>query len=77
MGRPPKPLKLKTFSGQVAARVRELRAKRKLSVPEAAAAAGVPPSTWYRWENAAEIRLDALPAIAKALGTTPRQLLPA
>ena len=66
-----------TLQGKIAAEIRRRREKKKLSVADAAAAAGVPEQTWYRWEQGRSIPLDSLPAIARALGCTLRQLLPA
>ena len=77
MARPPKAQNLKTYAGQVGARIRAARLRKKLSVADAAAAAGAPAPTWYHWEAGRHLPLDALPAIAEALGTSPRNLLPA
>jgi len=51
------------------------RLKTALSVQEAAAIARVPPTTWYRWEKSEGLPLDALPAIAAAVGCTPADLV--
>jgi transcriptional regulator with XRE-family HTH domain len=75
-GRPPKELDQSTYTNQVAARIRERRVKKKLTVAAAAGKAGVPTATWYQWERAYALPLDRLPAIAAALGCHPRKLLP-
>lgn len=77
MPRPAKETNQSTFSGQIAAEIRRRRLAKKLSVEEAAAKAQVPAQTWYHWEQAHSLPLAALPAIAAAVGCTPRQLLPA
>lgn len=78
-----KPLDLTKLSNRLAARIRELREKQGLSVPELAAmipdAAGkpLPDQTLYGWENGRrKVDLDTLPAIAAALKTTLRKLMP-
>ncbi len=76
MPRPPKDLDQSTFIGQVGARIRARRVRRKLSVEEAAAAAGAAVPSWYHWECGTRLRLESLPAIAAALGCQPRALLP-
>ena len=76
IGRPAKEIDQTTFRGRVAARIRQRRQKRRLSVEDAAARAGVPQPTWYHWEKGERLPLDALPAIAAALGCTPRDLIP-
>ena len=75
-GRTPKEPDETTFIGRVAAEIRRRRVKRKLRVEQAAAAAGVPASTWYRRENGRGLTLESLPAIAAALGCQARDLVP-
>ena len=74
-GRPAKDVAQDTFCGQVAARIRLRRKRKKISAEDAAAAAGVPAPTWYRWESGGTIPLEALPAIAAALGCRPKHLV--
>lgn len=76
MSRPAKPLDPSTYAGQVGAIMRRLRERRKLSVADAAAAAGVAAPTWYHWESGERSALDRLPDVARALGCQPRALLP-
>ncbi len=66
----------RTFVGRIAAEIRRRREKKKLLVIQAAAAAGVPVQTWYHWEQGKVLPLKALPAIAAAVGCTPRDLVP-
>lgn len=56
-----------TLSGRVAARIRARRRRRKLTVPQAAAAAGIATRTWYALESGF-VPLKRLPAIAEVLG---------
>lgn len=72
----PKPVDTSTFTGQIAAEIRRRRERKKLSVADAAEAAGVPAQTWYHWEQAHSLPLDRLPAIAAALGCKVRQIIP-
>ena len=69
---------LTTYSGRLAARIRELRDERRLTVQEVADKSGIPLYTLYGYENGRrEIPLDLLPALAKALRCkTPDDLLP-
>jgi len=76
MARPTKPTDESTFVRQVSAEIRRRRLEVFVSVEPAAAAAGVPAPTWYRWEQGA-VTLAALPLCAAALGCTPAALLPA
>ena len=76
-GRPAKEPDRSTFVGQVAAEIRRRRLERFDSAEEAARIAGVPVQTWYHWEQGTPMPLDKLPAIAKAVGCRPRDLLPA
>lgn len=77
MPRPLREHKPRTFTERVAAQVRARRLRKKLTVEEAARAAGVPAPTWYHFEAGRSLTLERLPAIAAALGCTPRALLPA
>lgn len=65
-----------TFTGQVAAEIRQRRLALKCSAEHAAAAAGVPVQTWYNWERGRHLPLERLPAIAAALDCPPRLLIP-
>jgi len=76
-GRPAKEQDTSTFIGQIGAEIRRRRERAKLTVVEAAAAAGVPAPTWYHWEAGRYLPLDRLPAIAGALGCKVRMLIPA
>lgn len=76
MARPLKPADETTFVNQVSAEIRRRRLELYDSVELAAAAAGVPAPTWYRWEQGA-VTLAALPLCAAALGCLPAKLLPA
>jgi transcriptional regulator with XRE-family HTH domain len=77
MTRPPKDPDLATFAGRAGALIRQRRSKARLSVEEAAERAGVPPTTWYRWEKGENLpRMERLPAIATALKCTTTQLVP-
>ena len=76
MTRKPNEPDLTKFLGRVAAEIRRRREKRKMSVLDAASAAGMPAPTWYRWEQGKGLPLDALPAIAETLGCLERDLLP-
>jgi len=76
MSRPANPTNQSTYAGQVGARIRDRRERMRLSVEEAAAAAGVAAPTWYHWESGLRSPMDRLPAIAAALGCKPRALLP-
>lgn len=75
-GRPAHDPDTSTFLGQIGAEIRRRRERKKLSVADAAAAAGVPAPTWYRWEAGKGLTLERLPAVAEALGCKVRQLLP-
>jgi transcriptional regulator with XRE-family HTH domain len=74
---PPKKPDTSTFVAQVAASIRTRRLKKFSRAEDAAKAAGVPTQTWYHWEQGTRLPLSALPIAAKALGCSPRQLLPA
>ena len=66
----------KTFAGRIGAEIRGRRERKKLTVEQAAMAAGAPTPTWYHWEIGRHLPLDRLPAIAKSLGCTVRDLIP-
>ncbi len=74
-GRPLSQVDQSSFAGQVAARIRARRLRKKLSAEQCAAAAGVPASTWYSWETGRRSPNDSLPRIAAALGCTLRYLV--
>lgn len=76
MARPVKQSDETTFVRQVSGEIRRRRLAMFDSVEPAAAAAGVPAPTWYRWEQGA-VTLAAIPLCAAALGCTPAALLPA
>lgn len=76
MARPPKEQDVGTFAGRVGAEIRRRRVRRKLSVDQAAAAAGMPAKTWYHCESGRHLTLARLPAIAAALDCRAGQLLP-
>lgn len=65
-----------TFVGRIASEIRRRRVRKKLSVEEAAAAAGAPVQTWYHWEQGKTLPLERLPAIAAAVGCRVRDLIP-
>lgn len=65
-----------TFAGKVAGLIRARRVKAGLSVEEASRRAGVPAQTWYHWEQASRLPLDAVAAAAKALKCRPKDLVP-
>ncbi len=66
-----------TYSGRFAIRLRELREKAGLTVPELAERIGVPAQTIYHWEiGKPTFRLDLIPALAEIYGIEPRELLP-
>ena len=83
--RPPKSPDVSTYSGRVAARLRECRQAKKMSVEDFTAAINKIPSLQntyttkavYHWETGhADIPLDALPACAEVLGVTLKKFLP-
>lgn len=76
VGRPAHEPDTSTFLGKIGAEIRRRRERKKLSVTEAAKAAGVPALYWYRWESGKHLRLESLPAIAEALGCKAKALLP-
>lgn len=75
-GRPPKAPDETTFLGRIGAEIRKRREKKRLTVPEAADAAGAPVPTWYQWESGRHLKLTRLPDIAAALGCKVRMLIP-
>lgn len=75
-GRPAKKLEPRTFVERVGAGLRRRRERLKLSVEEAARAAGVSPPAWYHFEAGTDLRLAHLPAVAKALRCKVRALIP-
>lgn len=76
MPRPNEPIDETTFVGRIAGEIRRRRERKKLSVDDAAAAAGASVQTWYHWEKGRHLPLDRLPAIAAALGCRVRALIP-
>lgn len=78
----PKPIDESEYSGRLAVRLRKLREKAGLSVEQACKRieeAGYPisPQTYYGWENGRrQPNWDALPALAKALRTSIRAVVP-
>jgi transcriptional regulator with XRE-family HTH domain len=82
-GRKPSAIEGRSFRHQVARRIRERRLDLQLRAEDAARLVGdvlgrpVNVQTWYHWERATHpFDIDTLPAIAKALGLSPHQLLP-
>jgi hypothetical protein len=82
-GRKPGKVVGDSFRHLVAARIRERRLELQLRAEEAALRVSnhlgrpVNVQTWYHWEKAEHpFDIDTLPAIAKALGWSPRELLP-
>jgi len=51
MSRKRKEIDTTTFSGKFAARLKQLREKKKMSVEELAERTGIPHPTLYRWES--------------------------
>ena len=77
MGRKRKAVDTSTYSGRFAVRLRELRDKQGLTTRELSEKTGIPKSTIESWDSGTNIpHLDKFPAIAKALKTTPKNLLP-
>jgi len=75
--RPRKEIDLSTYEGRFAARLKELREKRKLTVEELAEKSGIPDKTLYRWESAGSApTIDRFPELAQALKIKVRNLLP-
>ena len=66
-----------TYSGRFAARLRALREKAGLTVPELTKATGIPQRTLYSWESAERMpHYDTLPILAESFGVKVRTLLP-
>ena len=66
--RPRKTIDTSTYEGRFAARLRELRLKRKLTIEELSEKTGIPDKTLYRWEAAVSVPpLDTIPLLAEAL----------
>jgi transcriptional regulator with XRE-family HTH domain len=65
-----------SFVGRIGQRIRTRRERRKLSVADAATAAGVSEPAWYHWEAGRHLQVDRLPAIAAALACKIRALIP-
>ena len=75
--RPSKAVNLDSYSGRFAARLRELRLKRKLTVEELSEKSGIPVQTLYCWESATRTpAIDRFPELAKALKVKIRFLMP-
>lgn len=67
-----------SYSGRVAARLKELRLSKGKDIDDLAATLGVSAKTVYQWESGrSSPQYDKLPAIAAALGCSIRQLFPA
>jgi transcriptional regulator with XRE-family HTH domain len=76
-GRPPNPIDESTYAGRFAARLRSMRAKRNISVPDLAATLGIAQSTYWNWESGdRQPDLDSIARIAAALGCIPPDLMP-
>ncbi len=71
-----------TYSGRFAARLRELREKTGMTGQEMArklidGGLEITERTYYKWETGySQPSLDTFPILAKALSTSPRNLLP-
>lgn len=67
-----------TYRGRLAAAIHARREAIDMPVAELAEKVGVTTQTVYEWERGASaIDWNRLPALAKALRTTPRRLIPA
>ena len=65
------------YSGRFAVRLRTLREKAGLTVPDIAEVTSIPVQTLYNWERAKNTPpVDAYPILAKAYGVRVRTLLP-
>ena len=72
-----KEVDVSTFEGRFAVRLRTLRDKAKLTVPELAERTGFPRTTLFNWESGiVEPPLKAYPILAEAFGIKVRTLLP-
>ena len=77
MSRKRKEIDLTTFSGKFAARLKQLREKKKLSVDELAKDSGVPFQTLHRWESGDRCPInEQLLDVADSLGVKPGTLIP-
>jgi transcriptional regulator with XRE-family HTH domain len=77
-----KPVDVKLYSGRFAARLHELRAGRDVDkIVSRISSAGFSRcsrATYYNWEGGiTDPPIDAMPALAKALGVTVPELFPA
>ena len=67
----------KTYSGRFAIRLRKLREKAGLTIPEVSDKTSIPQSTLYNWEAAFNSPpYDILPILAKTFGVKVRTLMP-
>jgi len=77
MARPRKEIDTSTYSGRFAARLRALRDKKGLTVPELSELSGIPRSTLQHWECGARNAIhEEFPALAKSLGVSIAELFP-
>ena len=77
MPRPRKEIDTSTYSGRFAVRLRELRDKAGMTVPELAKKTGIPESTLQHWECGVNPAVkDTMPVLAEALGVKLRTLFP-
>ena len=77
MARPRREIDTNTYSGRFAARLRALRDKAGLSVPELSELSGMPESTLKNWECGRRSAIhEEFPALAEALGVKTRVLFP-
>ena len=77
MPRPRNTVDTSTYSGRFAARMRALREKTGMTIPELAEKTGVSVATLYSWENASRSPVnDDLLNVAKGLNVNVRNLLP-
>ena len=75
--RPRKEIDLSTYEGRFAARLKELREKRKLTVDELAEKTGFSRQVLYDWESTkSSPPVKSLPKLAEAFGVSIRSLLP-
>ena len=66
-----------TYAGRLGASIRTRREQIGMSVAELAQAIGVSEAAIYEWERARrKLNIDYLPAIAAALRTTVKKLMP-
>lgn len=64
------------YLSAIADAIKERRARLDLSIRDAAVIAGMPQSAWWAQENRGNPTSVTLFRIAKALGCSPRELLP-